>query len=149
MPHRRSEKRTERLIRRFYKHLTLKKGLSEETASAHAHQIDFFAFHYLKDYEGKSILNASGSDIENYLGDWYIQKVLNSTKSDVRPILVAFKKFFKFLYEKRKIEKEQLGDILDFGYEKDRDGYFVRHGLGIEWFTITQLGKKTFKASTG
>ena len=149
MPRRRSEKRTERLIRRFRKHLTLKKGISEETASAHAHQIDFFAFHYLKDYEGKSILDASGKDIENYLGDWYIRKVLNSTKSDVRPILVAFKKFFKFLYEKRKIEKEQLGDILDFGFAEDRDEYFMRHGLGVEWFTITQLRKKTFKASTG
>jgi hypothetical protein len=32
MPHRRSEKRTERLIRQFYKYLTLKKGLGEETA---------------------------------------------------------------------------------------------------------------------
>ncbi len=148
MSRRRSEKRTERLIRWFRKHLTLKRGLSEETDSAHAHQIDFFAFHYLKDYEDKSILNASGSDIENYLGEWYIRKVLNSTKSDVRPILVAFRKFFKFLYEKQKIEKEQLEDILDFGFAEDRDGYFVRHGLGIEWFTITQLGKKTFKTST-
>jgi hypothetical protein len=91
----------------------LKKGISKDTASAHAHQIDFFAFHYLKDYEGKSILDASGKDIENYLGDWYIRKVLNSTKSDVHPILVAFKKFFKFLYEKREIEKEQLEDILE------------------------------------
>jgi hypothetical protein len=113
MPHRRSEKRTERLIQRFYKHLTLNKGISEETASAHAHQIEFFATHYLRDYEGKSLSDASGNDIENYLGDWYIRKVLNSAKSDVRPILVAFKKFFKFLYEKRKIGKEQLEDIFE------------------------------------
>jgi len=39
--------------------------------------------------------------------------VLNSTKSDVRAILVAFKKFFKFLYETREIGKEQLDDILE------------------------------------
>ncbi len=112
MPRRRLEKRTKRLIQRFYKHLTMKKGLSDETASKHAQRIEFFALHYLRDYEGKSLLDASGNDIENYLGDWYIQRVLNSSKSDVRPALVAFKKFFKFLYETRKIDKEQLQDIV-------------------------------------
>ncbi len=39
--------------------------------------------------------------------------------------------------------------LIDFGYEKDRDEYFVWHGLGIEWFTITQLGKRIFKALIG
>ncbi|HUV02472.1 MAG TPA: site-specific integrase [Desulfobacteria bacterium] len=104
---------TERLITQFFPYLTAEKGISEETASAHAHQIDFFASHYLRDYEDKSLLDASGMDIENYLGDWYIRKVLNSTKSDVRPALVAFKKFFKFLYETQEIGKEQLDDILE------------------------------------
>ena len=112
MSHRQSEDKTERLLKQFFEHLTIKKGISEETASAHAHQIEFFASHYLRDYEGKSLLDASGSDIEGYLGDWYIRKVLNSSKSDIRAILVAFKKFFKFLYEKQEIGKEQLDDIL-------------------------------------
>lgn len=113
MPHKQRESNTERLIRQFYKHLELKKGLSEETASAHAGQIKFFASHYLRDYGGKSLLDASGRDIENYLGDWYIRKVMNSSKSNVRAILVAFKKFFKFLFEKGKIEKGQLDNILE------------------------------------
>jgi len=104
---------TERLIKQFFQYLTAEKGISEETASVHTQQIDFFATHYLRDYEDKSLLDASGMDIENYLGDWYIRKVLNSTKSDVRAILVAFKKFFKFLYETREIGKEQLDDILE------------------------------------
>ncbi|MHC1600299.1 MAG: site-specific integrase [Candidatus Methanospirareceae archaeon] len=112
MSHSWLEKKTERLIEEFYNHLKLKKGLSEETASAHAHQIEFFATHYLRDYEDKNLLDVSGMDIESYLGDWYIRKVLNSSKSDVRSILVAFKKFFKFLYETREIGKEQLDDIL-------------------------------------
>lgn len=94
----------------------------------------------LRDYEGKSILDASGNDIENYLGDWYIRKVLNSAKSDVRPALVAFKKFFKFLYEKRKSD-----ELLDFGFAGGRDEYLVRHGVGIAWFSITKRGKKIFE----
>ena len=104
---------TERLMKQFFQYLTAEKGLSEETASAHAHQSEFFATHYLRDYEDKSLLDVSGNDIESYLGDWYIRKVLNSTKSDVRAILVAFKKFFKFLYETQEIGKEQLEDILE------------------------------------
>ncbi|MCW3134885.1 MAG: site-specific integrase [Methanophagales archaeon] len=113
MPHKRRESNTERLIRQFYKHLKLKKGISEGTASAHAGRIEFFASHYLRDYEDKSLINTSGRDIENYLGNWYIRKVLNSSKSDVHGILVAFKKFFKFLFDKGKIEKGQLDDILE------------------------------------
>ncbi len=111
--HKRRESNTERLIKQFYKHLKLEKGISEETASAHAGQIEFFASHYLRDYEDKSLLDTSGRDIENYIGNWYIRKVLNSSKSDVRAILVAFKKFFKFLFEEGKIEKRQLDDILE------------------------------------
>jgi len=63
MPSRRSEKNTERLIGQFFEHLTVNKGLSEETASAHTHQIEFFATHYLRDYEGKSLLDASVSEL--------------------------------------------------------------------------------------
>ncbi|MBN1762872.1 MAG: site-specific integrase [Methanomicrobia archaeon] len=112
MTQRELEEETEKLVESFYNYLTVEKGLSEETASRHVGQIEFFAFRYLVDYNGKSLLDASGSDIEDYLGNWYIRKVMNSTKSDVRPILVAFKKFFKFLSERGEIDKEQLGDIL-------------------------------------
>ncbi|MBC8520984.1 MAG: site-specific integrase, partial [Methanomicrobia archaeon] len=112
MTRRRLEKETEKLIELFHNYLTMNKGLSEETASEHAERIRFFAFHYLIGYEGKSLLEVTGYDIEDYLGNWYIRKVLNSGNSDVRPALIAFKKFFKFLHENGKISKEQLEDIL-------------------------------------
>jgi len=106
------EEETEKLVKSFYNHLKQEKGLSEETASEHAHQISFFAVHYLRGYEEKSLLEVTGMDIEDYLGNWYIQKVWNSSKSDVRPILVAFKKFYKFLHERGSMDKDQLADIL-------------------------------------
>ncbi len=111
MTHRSLEKKTEKLTKQFYDHLTTEKGISKETASAHAEQISFFAFHYLTGYEGKSLLEVAGTDIEDYLGNWYIRKV-GGGKSDVRPILVAFKKFYKFLHERGDVEEEQLDDIL-------------------------------------
>jgi len=112
MIRRRLEKETEKLIELFNNYLTIEKRLSEETASEHAERISFFALHYLIGYEGKSLFEVSGTDIEDYLGDWYIRKVWGSGNSDVRPALIAFKKFFKFLHENGKISKEQLEDIL-------------------------------------
>ncbi|MGB2842622.1 MAG: site-specific integrase [Halobacteriota archaeon] len=112
MSRRRLEKETEKLIELFNNYLTIEKRLSEETASEHAERISFFALHYLIGYEEKNLLEVTGYDIEDYLGNWYIRKVLNSGNSDVRPALIAFKKFFKFLHEKGKIDKEQLEDIL-------------------------------------
>ena len=112
MSRRRLEKETEKPIELFYNYLTIEKGLSEETASEHAERISFFAFHYLIGYEGKNLLEVSSYDLEDYLGNWYIRKVWGSGKSDVRSILVAFKKFYKFLHERGDIEEEQLNDIL-------------------------------------
>ena len=112
MSRRRLEKEVEKFVESFYNYLKQEKGISEETASAHAHQIRFFALHYLIGYEGKSLLEVTGSDIEDYLGNWYIRKVFGSGRSDVRSILVAFKKFFKFLHECGNLEEEELKDIL-------------------------------------
>jgi hypothetical protein len=106
------EEEAEKLVESFYNYLKQEKGLSEETASEHAHNISFFALHYLRGYEEKSLLKVTGMDIEDYLGNWYIRKVWNSSKSDVRPILVAFKKFYKFLHERGCVDADQLDDLL-------------------------------------
>lgn len=106
------EEKPEKLIETFYNHLKQEKGLSKETASAHAHQIRFFTLHYLTEYEGKRLLEVTSAEIEDYLGNWYIRKVWGSGRSDARAILVAFKKFYKFLHERGNIEEEQLNDIL-------------------------------------
>ena len=124
-----SEEEAEKSVKLFYNYLAQEKGLSEETASEHAHQIGFFANNYLTGYEEKSLQEVTEMNIEDYPGNGYIRKVWNSSKSDVRPILVAFKLF----------------GLLDFGFKKDRKEYFVNHGLEIEWFTITKLGKKIFQ----
>jgi hypothetical protein len=193
------EEETEKLFKSFYNYLKQEKRLSEETASEHAHHIRFFALHYLIGYEQKSLLEVTGRDIEDYLGNWYIRKVWGGGKSDVRPILVAFKKFYKFLHECGSVDEDQLEDILlacknprryirrfesydeldpdsetwdidymievfilivfaarimpalklfgllDFGYKDDRKEYSVNRGWGIEWFTISKLGKKIFR----
>ena len=106
------EEETEILVKSFYNHLKQEKGLSEETSAEHAHQVGFFALHYLIGYEEKSLLQVTSMDVEDYLGNWYIRKVWGSGKSEVRPILTAFKKFYKFLNESGSVDEEKLDDIL-------------------------------------
>jgi hypothetical protein len=38
----------------------------------------------------------------------------------------------------------KLFGLLEFGFAGGRDEYFVRHGVGIAWFSVTTLGKKIF-----
>ena len=106
------EEEAEKLVKSFYHYLTQEKRLSEDTASAHADHIRFFAVHYLRGYEEKSLLEVTDSDIDDYLGNWYIRKVWGGGKSEVRPILTAFKKFYKFLHECGRVDKDQLDEIL-------------------------------------
>jgi hypothetical protein len=107
------EEETEKLVGSFYNHLKQEKGLSEETASEHAHQIGFFALHYLIGHEEKKTLpEVTDRDIDDYLSNWYIRKVWGGGKSDVRPILTAFKKFYMFLHECGRVDADQLGEII-------------------------------------
>jgi hypothetical protein len=122
------EEETEKIVESFY----------------HAHHIRFFALHYLIGYAGKNLLEVTGRDIDDYLGNWYIRKVWNSSKSDVRSILTAFKKLPYGVFDGRIVPALKLFGLLDFGYEKARKEYLVNRGLGIEWFAITKLGKKIF-----
>nr|QNO50081.1 tyrosine recombinase XerC [Methanosarcinales archaeon ANME-2c ERB4] len=108
----------EELVTSFYKHLTVEKGLSEKTASRHVDEIEFFAM-YLTGYGQGTLLEVTGMDIEEYLGDWYIRKVASS-RSDLRQIPVSFKKFYRFLHEKGHLKDEELEDILDAFKNPDR-----------------------------
>jgi hypothetical protein len=140
------EEETEKLVESFYNYLKQEKGLSEETASAHAHHIRFFALHYLIGYAEKNLLEVTDRDIDDYLGNWYIRKVWGGGKREVRPILTAFKKLLYGVFDGRIVPALKLFGLLDFGYEKDRKEYLVNRGLGIEWFAITKRGKKIFTA---
>ncbi|RCV65405.1 Site-specific recombinase XerD [Methanophagales archaeon] len=106
------EEATEKLVESFYNYQKQEKGLSEETASVHADHIRLFALHYLPGYAERNLLEVTDRDIDDYLSNWYIRKVWNSCKSDVRPILTAFKKFYMFLHECGRVDKDQLDEIL-------------------------------------
>jgi len=94
----------------FYAYLHDTQKLKEITVNQHVGRIQFFGESYLL-YEGSSIEEFDSNYIINYLGDFYIRKVFNSTENDVGPYLTSFKRFAKFLFEKERLSKFEFDEI--------------------------------------
>ena len=106
------EKELESIIEGFKEYL-LKKNLSEKTLNNHVENINFFGFEYLLAYEHGSILEVSSIDILDFVGHWYIRKVLSSNKRGISSFLTSFKKFYKYLNEKDLIDDVILEEIME------------------------------------
>ncbi|WP_457556952.1 hypothetical protein [Candidatus Harpocratesius sp.] len=103
---------SKQLIKKFEDYLTIEKKLKSETIDKKTSIISFFYEIYLDGYEEMHILDVDGDIIEDFLGNWYIRKVLSSKKSDVVDILSSFKKFYKFLLDRGYIKQDQYEEIL-------------------------------------
>ncbi|MHA1519757.1 MAG: hypothetical protein ACTSRK_06195 [Promethearchaeota archaeon] len=66
---------------------------------------------YLRQYEEAHLLDVEGPTIKDFLGNWYIRKVLTSNKSEILAILASFKKFYKFLLDREYITHDQYEEI--------------------------------------
>lgn len=103
---------SKQLIKKFTEYLTIKNKLKSNTIDKHTSTITFFYDTYLHQYEEMHLLDVEGATIEDYLGNWYIRKVLSSNKSEIVGILTSFKKFYKFLLERGYITHDQYEEIL-------------------------------------
>ncbi len=75
--------------------------------------IKFFVTRYLIAHVDQSIFEVDGYDIYDFLGSWCVLKVYDHKKSSIIPYLRAFKKFFNFLFHKKKISKDQYIDLME------------------------------------
>jgi len=103
---------SKQLIKKFTEYLTIKNKLKSQTIDKHVSTITFFYETYLHRYEEMHLLDVEGATIEDYLGNWYIRKVLSSNKSEIVGILTSFKKFYKFLLDRGYITHNQYEEIL-------------------------------------
>src|SRR5690625_1906105 len=99
----------------FYAYLHDTQKLKENTVNQHVGRMRFFSDSYLI-YYGSSIEEFDADHIINFLGDFYIRKVFNSTESDVGPYLTTFKRFAKFLFEKEKRSEEHTSELQSRGH---------------------------------
>ncbi|MBA7689464.1 hypothetical protein ES703_97971 [subsurface metagenome] len=90
-----------------------KKGHKNSYVNKQINFISFFGARYLIAYNGQNLLEADDNDIYDFLGNWYIRKVLYCRKGDFIPYLRAFKKFFNYLCRSKRISKEQYNIILN------------------------------------
>ena len=106
--------RYEELLDEFYEYLKTK-NLTQKTINLHCNRLGFYIFYYLMDYElydydtdlfsYSPFYIVNEHYIDNFLGNFYIRKVLSSSVSDLKGYITAFNKYIDFLEDKRLIDK--------------------------------------------
>lgn len=104
---------TTNLLNKFELFISVEKKLSQETINKHLNNLDFFLNVYLNRYERISPTAVSESEITDFLGNFYIRKVIDGTKSGLLSFIPSIKKFYRFLLEIGEIDEEQYTDIYD------------------------------------
>ena len=112
-----------------------KTGLTEKTVSKHIQNVDFLA-EYLFYYEPLYKLDeADAVDVYSFLANWYPRKAMWASVSSTKSYMGSFRKFFKFLVEGKRVDKEiedavrkmlkerkeEILDAVDFGDDDDDD----------------------------
>ncbi len=120
---------TSNLLKKFERFITKEKKLSQETINKHLNNLDFFLNVYLNRYERISPTAVSEIEITDFLGNFYIRKVIDGTKSGLLSFIPSIKKFYRFLLEIGEIDEDQYTDIYDTcrnpnRYRKRFDNYF-------------------------
>ena len=88
-----------------------KTGLTEKTVSKHIQNVDFLA-EYLFYYEPLYKLDEADSvDVYSFLADWYPRKAMWASVSSTKSYMGSFRKFFKFLVEGKRVDKEIEDDV--------------------------------------
>ena len=87
-------------------------GVSPKTIKSHIDNIEFFA-QYLVYYEPlKKLDQATEDDVYTFLSDWFPRKAMWASASSTKLNMASFRKFFKFLHESHRIDKEIQADVL-------------------------------------
>jgi len=115
-----------------------KTGLTEKTISKHIQNVDFLA-EYLFYYEPLYKLDeADAVDVYGFLAEWYPRKAMWASVSNTKSYMGSFRKFFKFLAESKRVDKEteddvrkmlkerkeEILDAVDFGDDDDDDDWW-------------------------
>ena len=88
-----------------------KTGLTEKTVSNHIQNVDFLA-DYLFYYEPLYKLDeADAVDVYSFLANWYPRKAMWASVSNTKSYMGSFRKFFKFLIESKRVDKEIEDDV--------------------------------------
>lgn len=105
----RIRKDNEQLISGFETWLSAK-GLSQNTIDKHKLNADFYINHFLL-YEDAIEAKDGALEIGLFLGYWFINKAMWSSKNAIKENAASLKKFYQYLYEDGKISEAVLSEM--------------------------------------
>lgn len=102
----------------FGKYLTEEGKLKADTIDKHVDRMRFVTTEYFVRY-GLDYEQLQGKTIVDFLGYFYISKILNSSKSDISNYIPSFKKWTQFLLQTGKISALQGAELLEVCKHKE------------------------------
>ena len=99
----------ERILAEFEKWLS-DKDLSKKTIANHCNNVDFYINEFLL-YEEAIEASDGIYEIGYFLGFWFIKKAMWASKSTIKGNATSIKKFYEFMLDKGKIDKEDYIEL--------------------------------------
>ena len=85
-------------------------GLSDTTAGRHRENMKFYLNEFLLCEDAERAENGVRS-VGMFLGYWFIRKAMWASQASIKSNAASLKKFYTFMLEKGKVEKQDLDDL--------------------------------------
>ena len=85
-------------------------GLKEKTISNHVENMDFYLNEFLL-YEDAVEAPAGVSEVNMFLGYWFIRKAMWASEGSIKSNAASLKKFYSWLAERGQVSAEELAEL--------------------------------------
>lgn len=102
-------KSNKKLLSQFEAWLS-KKNFARKTITNHVTNIDFYINEFLL-YEDAQTPEEGVDSVDMFLGYWFIKKAMWASESSIKQNAASLKKFYTFMYEAGRIQKEDLEEL--------------------------------------
>lgn len=107
-----NHKRNVKFIKEFEEWLLTEKKLSKKTVSKYASNARFYINEFLNYYDAYQ-MEEGCKCVSDYLGSWFIEKCLWSSKNQIKETARSIKKFYECMSEKGYVKKEDYEYLCD------------------------------------
>ncbi len=88
------------------------KNLSKKTIDKHVRNVDFYINHYLL-YESPQKASAGVSQLDHFLGFWFIRKAMWSSPSSIKENITSLKHFYAYMNKIGQVSDRALSNMLE------------------------------------
>lgn len=113
-----------------FKEQLLKEGLKEKTVRNHVANVSLYINEFLVYYAPQK-MHEGCKEVDWYLGEWFIRKVLWSSKTAIQNNCASIKKFYRCMLEKGHIKQEDF-DLLVFTIKEEKEEWIKNFQVLLE-----------------